>query len=237
VEPIPETAKVIEEFGPFVVEDEDLLLELRAKADRVRALVPQCVGLSLASSQDDVAFTLVATSQEIAVLDGVQYMSGGPCVDSAKAERVVAIDEADLLDEDAWRLFAQAATAAGIASTLTLPIISGGSVVGTVNLYGATPGAFEGLHVALADIFGAWAPGAVTNADLSFTTRQTAERAPQQLRDDIDVESASGLIASREGIDQDAARARLREAAQRAGVSEGQLARTVMDLARSQESD
>jgi GAF domain-containing protein len=237
VEPIPETTRAVEDFGPFVVEDEDLLVELKEKADQVAALVPRLVGLSLASSEDEVTFTLVATSEEIAVLDAVQYLSGGPCVEAVEAERVLAYDQQELLDEGAWRVFALAAEALDVASTLTLPILHGDQVVGSVNLYASTPEAFEGHHVAIADIFGAWAPGAVTNADLSFTTRETAEQAPQHLRDEIDVHAASGLIANREGIEAEHARTRLRDAAQRAGVGEAQLARTIIHLVRRQDTE
>jgi GAF domain-containing protein len=237
VEPIPETVSAIEQFGPFVVEDDDLLAELAARAEQVRALVPPCVGLSLASTEDGVTFTLVATSEEIAVLDAVQYLSGGPCVEAVKAERVLACDQSDLLDEQEWRLFAQATAAGGVASTLTLPILRDDRVVGSVNLYAATADAFEGQHQAIADIFGAWAPGAVTNADLSFTTRETAEQAPRHLRDDIDIHVASGIIAAREAIDPGHARSRLHDAAQRAGVTEAHLARTIIDLRRLQDSE
>jgi GAF domain-containing protein len=237
VEPIPETISAIEQYGPFVVEDDNLLEELAQRAAQVRALVPQCVGLSLASNEDGITFTLVATSEEIAVLDAVQYLSGGPCVDAVKAEKVLACDQADLLDEEEWRVFAQATAAANVASTLTLPILRDDRVVGSVNLYASTADAFEGQHQGIADIFGAWAPGAVTNADLSFTTRETAEQAPQHLRDDIDIHAASGILAAREAIDPSHARTRLHDAAQRAGITEAQLARTIIDLRRLQDTD
>ena len=57
-------------------------------------------------------------------------------------------------------------------------------VVGTVNLYAASrPVPSPVCARMLATIFGAWAPGAITNADLSFSTRDTAREAPQTLRD------------------------------------------------------
>jgi hypothetical protein len=37
VKPIPETAQAIEEFGPFAIENENLLAELLDKAHRVPA--------------------------------------------------------------------------------------------------------------------------------------------------------------------------------------------------------
>jgi len=44
-------------------------------------------------------------------------------------------------------------------------------VIAGVNLYAATPNAFAGREARLADLLGAWAPGAVHNADLSFLLR------------------------------------------------------------------
>ena len=64
-----------------------------------------------------------------------------------------------------------------LLSTVTLPVLAGGAVVGSINLYAASAEAFVGHHEAIARIFDAWAPGAVTNADLSFSTRAVAEQA------------------------------------------------------------
>jgi transcriptional regulator with GAF, ATPase, and Fis domain len=236
VEPIPETARAIGDFSPFVNENEDLLAELAEKAGRVQDLVPRCTGVSVTSALDEATFTLVATAQEIALLDAIQYVAGGPCVDAVKAEQVMAFERADLLDEQAWRLFADATAAAAVASTLTLPILEGGRVVGSVNLYASTPDAFDGHHEPIARIFDAWAPGAVTNADLSFTTRRLAETAPEALQDDVDLTIASGVIAAREDTTIEVAREQLREAAQRAGVTD-QLAHTILDLQRLQDTE
>ena len=228
---------MIADFGPFVIEDDDLLAELEVKAQQVQALVPQCLGLSLASSQDGLTFTLVATANEIAVLDAIQYVSGGPCVGAVKAERVVAYDQAELFDEQEWQLFAHATAAAAVASTLTLPILSGGRVVGSVNLYAATPTAFDGHHEAIARVFDAWAPGAVTNADLSFTTRSVAEAAPNLLRTDVDLAVASAMIAQQDHVSLEDGRRRLLQAARRARVSEVQLAQTIIELRRLHDAE
>ena len=103
MEPIPESSTAFDEFGPFA--DVDLLEQLSSRSDRVRAIVPNCVGLSLASCEHDVTLTLVATAREIALLDAVQYLSGGPCVDAVRAEQVVTFAHGDGMDEEAWRHF------------------------------------------------------------------------------------------------------------------------------------
>ncbi|MDQ3485621.1 MAG: GAF domain-containing protein, partial [Actinomycetota bacterium] len=223
MEPIPESRQALDELGPYGV-DEDLLEQLVVAGEQVRALVPDCVGLSLASLEHGLTFTLVASDREFAVLDAVQYLAGGPCVESVRAERVVACNQASLLDEGAWHLFAKATAAAGVASTLTLPILARARVVGSVNLYAASAEAFSGHHQAIARIFDAWAPGAVVNADLAFDTRRAAERAPHHLREQTQIEVAAGVIAALHDIDVDAARRELRDAALRAGVSEARFA-------------
>lgn len=144
MEPIPETVRAVEELSQF--NDTDLMRRLRAASDQVKGLILDCVGLSLAYLECGVALTLVATDQDIAMLDAVQYVSGGPCVDGVEAHRVLEFNSDDLLDEESWLHFAQATAAASIRSTLTLPIIAEGSVVGSVNLYAASPNAFAGMH-------------------------------------------------------------------------------------------
>jgi GAF domain-containing protein len=229
VEPIQETSEAVEEFGPFT--DGDLLEQLREQSDRVMDLVPDCVGMSVASRVHDITLTLVATSAEMAVLDAVQYLAGGPCVDSLDSERVIVYPAGDdVLDEDHWRTFARATAAASIRSTLTLPVIVDGTVKGTINLYAASAHAFDGWHEDIARIFDAWAPGAVTNADLTFSTRRLAEEAPHRLRQDLDLSVAVGILAASHGVPVDEARELLREAALRAGVREVALAATIIDI-------
>jgi hypothetical protein len=107
--------------------------------------------------------------------------------------------------------------------------MNGDTATGSVNLYGASPDAFKGQHEAIAAIFEAWAPGAVTNADMSFRTRQEAEQAPRRVAEQARVDTATGIIAGRSGIDVASARERLTEAAQRAGVTDVQLADAVIE--------
>src|SRR3954447_9503513 len=118
MEPIPETAAFLEEFGQFY--DVDLLQALRERAEAVRALVPDLVGVTVAGLEDGVAFTLVATALDVAVMDAIQYVMGGPCVEGAGSDRVI---EYPSVDEDLWREYAKATAAKGVASTLTLPLL------------------------------------------------------------------------------------------------------------------
>lgn len=227
--PIRATIDAIDELEPHV-DDGTLLERLLDMGDRVREAVPDTVGLSVASNAQGVTFTLVATDDEIAVLDAVQYLASGPCVAATELQQGIATTSEDLFDEAEWRLFARATSAAGVRSTLTLPIVRAGRVVGTVNLYGASDHAFDGHHRELARLCGAWAPGAVANADLGFTSRRLAEQAPGILRDEAQVETAVGIVAATLDIDFHEARHRLRQAAQRTGLTPPRLAQALLML-------
>ncbi len=228
MEPTPETAEALAEFGKYG--DTDLQTLFHRMTVDVQRVVPACVGLSLALVTDDLTFTAVATDETVAQLDAVQYLEGGPCVRAVELGRALPFRARDVLDEDTWRLFGVATAAAGIASTLSLPILVGQEVVAGVNLYGSTADAFDGHHEELATICDASASGAVTNADLAFTTRRAATRAAGQIRDEHAVSIAIGILISAELLSPEDAAARLRHSAERAGISEAQAARFIAEV-------
>jgi GAF domain-containing protein len=187
--------------------------------------------LSLALIDHGLTLTLAATMEAISGLDAVQYLDGGPCVLGAHDDSTIDVTPDELLREDRWQLYAQASAAAGVRSSLTLPILgTAGAVIGTVNLYAATQDAFVEHHDQLAQALHASAAAAITNADLSFSTRLEAAEAPQRLTAQYEVDIALGIIAESQGVDIATARERLQQAAARAGISERQAARAVRGL-------
>ena len=228
MEPIPETLDALDDLDASL--DHGVLLDqLVTLAHRARQLVPGLVGVSIASREHGLTFTLVATSDEIAALDAVQYLESGPCVDAIDLGHGIATPDG-LLSEARWQQFARASAASGVRSTLTLPVMGAGRVVSTVNLYGHANSTFDDRHAQLAELFGAWAPGAVTNADLAFSTRAAAEQAPLRLREAATVDTATGILAAERSVTVSEARAQLEDASARAGVPVVRLAKIVVDL-------
>lgn len=159
-------------------------------------------------------------------------MDDGPCVAAVEEDTgVLEYSADDPLAEERWQLFARGTSAAGIASTLTLPVMDGGTAVGSINLYAATPHAFSGKHDAVAAALGAWAPGAVANADLTFQTRRTAEQAPHLLFEETRFLFALGILVSSLNVSVAEARERFQDAAQRAAVSQTELAKVIIEQA------
>ena len=220
LEPLPETHDALRRIGQW--SDRDLTAELTHQGDLVEDVVPNLVGMSLALVSNGLTFTIAASREHLALLDAIQYAFGGPCVDAALHDVTVLGGDLDggLLDEQRWVEFARASAANGVMSTLSLPVHVDGRVVGGVNLYAATPHAFSGKEQRVADILGAWAPGAVHNADLSFSTRGAARRAPHVLQDLAVLDQATGVVVAAHGVDEAEARRIISDAAYRAGQDE-----------------
>ena len=228
LEPLPETHDALRSIGAW--SEHDLLDELTRAARLVEKVVPSCVGLSVSLVHEGLTFTMVSSSPQIATLDGVQYAVGGPCVDAVDDDVTLSggQQESGLLGEERWAAFARVSAAHGILSTLSMPIHTDGKVTGGVNFYSSTPDAFDGQHEALAAIMGAWAPGAVRDADLEFSTRSAARHAPQRIEDRAVLDQAAGVVMAERGVDEDTARGVLAQAAGRAGIPEIEVARAVI---------
>ncbi len=221
MDPIPATIVAIEHLdrlGQTRVEE-----ALRRIADEVESIVPVCVGLSLSLVEDGVTLTSVAAGLDTLSLDVPQDRDGGPSVE-------MAAEDADTnpLDEERWSVFARASAARGVQSSLSMPLLNNDVVVGEVTLYASAPGAFLGNEDAIAQVVGASAAASVRDADLTFSTRLLAAEAPELLANQTDIDLAVRFISCSQTVDTDTATQRLREAAARAGVSEVEIAHTVI---------
>jgi GAF domain-containing protein len=226
MEPLPETFEAIQRLSQYG--DSQIAAELLRIGRQVQQVVPEVVGVSIGLPAEQFTFTLVADTSLAHEMDVMQYVDDGPCVQALHSGDVVETDLDDLLDEDRWLMFARASALHGVESSLSLPIVREGQVVAGVNLYASAPDAFVGHHEELAAICRAWAPGAVTNADLAFSTRLEAAATPGRMRDQSLIDQAIGMLAESQQVDTETAAARLREAALRAGISEAQAAQTII---------
>ncbi|GAA2114198.1 GAF domain-containing protein [Nocardioides bigeumensis] len=227
LEPIPETRKALATFLPL--DEPDFGEKLTDMGERARKVVPEIVGMSVGLIEAGLTFTLATPDLLASELDAAQYVDGeGPCLAAVDEAVVVSADMDSLLDEGRWQLFAQAASARGVASSLSMPVMRGGQVVGGVNVYASTPDAFAGHEEALGAVLGAAAEHAVANADLSFSTRLAAVDTPQRLLDNDKLETAVGMVAVRFGESVGDARDRIRRAAAQSGLTESAVANVLV---------
>src|SRR5215217_2107519 len=103
--------------------------------------VPGCDGASVSLLHDGKASTVSATQDRIRELDRAQYERGhGPCVSAMTGRDAVTVD--DYADDGRWPDVAEDALAAGIHSSLSIPLVQGRRTIGGLNMYGTAPAAF-----------------------------------------------------------------------------------------------
>ncbi|HKG50795.1 MAG TPA: GAF domain-containing SpoIIE family protein phosphatase [Actinomycetales bacterium] len=103
--------------------------------------VPGCDGVSVSLIHDGTPSTLSATQDRIRELDGAQYERGhGPCVSAMRDQEAVTVEDYSV--DGRWPDVAEDALAAGIHSSLSIPLVQGRRTIGGLNMYGAAVAAF-----------------------------------------------------------------------------------------------
>jgi GAF domain-containing protein len=230
VEPLPEALAAIDELTAYLREPHDLRGQLDAVGRVATGLVPSVVAVSLSIVVGDETFTVTATEPSAGLLDAAQYLDDGPCVQAMGTGRRVLVT--DVLDEENWQTFGQAGAQVGVRSSLSLPLRDDdGRITGGLNMYASEPHAFDDRENLFAAVFDSPVGELVKNADLSFRTREWARELPDRLHSRKVVEQAVGVLMAARDWSAENARAKMQDAAERAGVEVEAVAGIVLRLA------
>src|SRR4051812_19288552 len=114
--------------------------------------IPGCDLASITMLRDGEPTTPVASDKAARELDHAQYEAhDGPCL---AAIRHRGVETGDIVDDDRWPTFREAALDAGVVGVLSVPFVSGDDVRGGLNLYSRTTRTFSSEAVAVAQRFG-----------------------------------------------------------------------------------
>jgi serine phosphatase RsbU (regulator of sigma subunit) len=126
----------------------------RALADLVRLAsraVDGCDTASITLLDDAGARTVAATDDRAREVDEAQYRrADGPCLEAIRAVAPVRVD--DFRAEARWPLIADEAVAAGVGSSLSVPLTGDGRTLGGLNMYARAAGAFDAEGLATAQV-------------------------------------------------------------------------------------
>ena len=130
MEPIPETVRAIEELGPFADGGEPARTA-RGEGPRISALVPDCIALTLVSSEHAVTFALLASRRQLgllAALQGEAEAAARPAPDGPERDR--RRGRRTCWTRRTWHRHALSDAAPCVATTLTLPVRGPGPLAG-----------------------------------------------------------------------------------------------------------
>ncbi|MET0579895.1 MAG: GAF domain-containing protein, partial [Ilumatobacteraceae bacterium] len=133
-------------------------------ADVGRRSLGHCVAASITVIERGQATTVGSTGGIADALDTAQYAAAsGPCLTAAREDRVIVVE--DIEHDRRWARFAEAGVAAGVRSSLSVPMdVFGDDVVAGFNAYADVPSGFDDDERRVGEQFARHAATIVSNA-------------------------------------------------------------------------
>ncbi|SCG54990.1 GAF and ANTAR domain-containing protein [Micromonospora halophytica] len=166
---------------------------LRSVADLARRSVPGAAEVSVTLLRGDTPHSVAYTGDLALSLDEWQYRQGrGPCLDASVTGDALSVP--DTTAEDRWPAWATRARQVGVGSSLSIGLPIQEAVVGTLNVYGSAPRAFDPEAMELAKTFAAYAAVALANAHSYENATTLAEQMRAAMESRAVIEQAKGII-------------------------------------------
>jgi transcriptional regulator with GAF, ATPase, and Fis domain len=217
------------ELTDTMVADFDVIDFLHVLTDRsVQLLGVSAAGLLLADPRGELR-VVAASSEAARLLELFQLQNDqGPCLDCFRAGQPVTAADLDA-EAQRWPRFTAAARQSGFAAVQALPMRLREHVIGALNLFRATSGAFDPADVrvgqALADV--------ATISLLHERSMRHSDTLNEQLQTALNsrviIEQAKGKLAERLGVDMAQAFSILRDTARNRNLRLSDLAQAFID--------
>ena len=192
---------------------DDLLLGIGRMAT---GSIPNCDEAGVSLEENGKVVTRSTTGARIEKVDSYQYSIGeGPCLDASRTRASVLIK--DMGSDRRWPRFSEFASAEGVTSSYSIPMIQDLEVVGVLNLY-STYGKFDSKDEALGLLFAEEAASALRHAIALEKTRELIENLSRALETRSLIGTEIGLRMQRQGLTMEEAFESLKVESQQANV-------------------
>ena len=214
--------------GTLNGEARTLLHQLLLDMTSVRAFLDGLAAMAAEQITDDVscgitvlrdgrATTVANSDLRAAQVDEIQYSEGqGPCLHAARHQELVHIE--DVAGDHRWAGFEARALAHGIGAVFSVPVQAGDDVLGAMNFYASTAGAFGPEEQDRGHQFAEEATRALELAVRLGDQVEMTEQLKTALTSRAVIDQAIGVIMSQNSCNAEEAFAVLRAASQTRNV-------------------
>ncbi|MFP5376905.1 MAG: ANTAR domain-containing response regulator [Acidimicrobiia bacterium] len=217
----------LRELAGMLLGDQSVDRLLLRVASVAAAALPACHAASVTMVGRGWAGTAASAGELAGRVDRWQHDAGqGPCLHAVATGEVVRVDS--FAADRRWPSLAWRAERAGVHSALSVPLAAGDEVLGALNLYSTTPGAFAGRE-GQAVRLGRQASVTLANAHALRRAEQLAQQLAEALETRDVIGQAKGIIMAAQHMSSDEAFDVLRRASQRANRKLRDVARDIVD--------
>ncbi|MHA3024097.1 ANTAR domain-containing response regulator [Mycobacterium sp. BMJ-28] len=212
-----ELGRILLSVSRSVDDEDDLLALLQHLAQIARHAIAGADSTGVTIDLGGRTYTAVHTDRRTLRVDTEQYDAGeGPCLQAARTRAIVLVDFAEAAAT--WPKFAAAAREEGIHSFLAAPLMTADQSLGSLNIYGRSPSAFDSFDAEVLDLLTTAVSRAVGDFGRFRSAREVATGLQRALETRAPIEQAKGMLMAIHGIDDDEAFARLRRQSQNTNV-------------------
>lgn len=209
--------RMLVSVGRTVADEEDLLQLLQQFVEIAHQVIDGADSSGVTIDMDGHTYTAVHTDERTLEVDRRQYdADDGPCLHAARTGTVVRVDADEAAE--AWPEFAAAARAEAIRSFLAAPLFANEQAIGSFNLYGRRPAAFDGLDAEILELLTTSVSRAITDFARFQSANRIAETIQRALENRAPIEQAKGMLMALHQVDADAAFDMLRRESQNKNV-------------------
>lgn len=220
-ESVAEMARLTLDFGSL----QDLVGRVTHLA--VRAL-PGCEWAGISLVQGDEVTTTASTDQLVGKVDAFQYETGeGPCLQAIREGVTFLVPSTE--EDNRFPRWSSQAHAAGVQSSLSLPLTTHDGPLGALNLYSGRRDGFDDDDEPLARILADQASVCLLNGQIYDRAVRLSEQLQVALESRTTIGQASGILMDREGVDDEEAFAMLKAASQESNVKLRDVAQLIVD--------
>lgn len=216
---------------------ESLDVVLQRFAESARDAIDGADAVSVTTLDGDTPSTVAATDERVVQIDEAQYAAGdGPCLEAARTKQPVRalVREA----RERWPDFAAAAERLDVRSYLSAPLLideeNDAELVGALDVYGCTDGAFDPLDTTLLRLLTLAASATISMWGRLQQARDVIDQLDEALLSRAEIEQAKGVVMALNKISADEAFARLVKMSQDSNIKLRDLSRELLASLRSQ---
>jgi GAF domain-containing protein len=215
--PVGDDVRATVELQELLLGTEHIDDFLRQLTDYAAKTAGDGVSCGITLRRDGRPVTVATNDDRAARVDEVQYgHDQGPCLSSMRTGEVNLVD--DLAHDDRWGDYRAGAMANGVRSSLSIPLVVGGTPTGALNLYAGEPHAFGPEQQAAARRFGAEACRVIALAVRIARHADLAENLKAALASRSTIDQALGVVMGQRRCTADEAFQVLRTASQNRNV-------------------
>jgi hypothetical protein len=191
--------------------------------------IPGADGAGLTLLEIDRADLIVKSETFVRAIDDIQYSIGeGPCISAAATGQTRRSGQ--LSNDSRWPQFGPRASALGVHSALSLPLVVSTGILGAMNVYAHAPDSFDDHSQRCGETFAVSASLAVQNAQILDQTTRLVDQLRAGLKGRGLIDQAIGVLRRR-GDTADQALDRLREMSATQQISLTAAAAAVLESA------